>query len=710
MTSRPLGTGYPHGPMGGVPLGIPGVDLIQTFFTKLGVDPTYLGGIMMGLALLSNLGGFFNYICSTVQRLWAIVASNLVSSAEIHSSDQAFVFIMRWLAVHRISTDCREFRVSSAKNLQSTRFKRFSMYENANKTQEPDDDEEEEDDLGPKLKYNPSAGLFFFFFRGHFIIMQRKDDKAFFHGDAPDETITLKTIGRSPRVLRLLLKEARDEYLTYRARARKTLVFGVRKADGIYGHQGGMCWDVGRSKTSRDIKTVIMEDRDKDLILRDTREYLNPVTARWYAARGLPYRRGYLFHGPPGTGKTSLTLALAGELKLNLYIFNLASSEVTDEILGQLFLALPKKCIVLLEDIDCAGVGKRGEQKAPKSWPQSNGAADTIQQKASEFKSSGSAVSSPESRPSTRRAKDEGVTLSGLLNAIDGVASHEGRILIMTTNHREQLDPALIRPGRVDVEIELSHSSTESIRRIFTEIYNHNEPSKRDPEKPGDLSKPAPPKTPEVSESYSTTGTPSTLASAEIEALAKQFGDAVPPYVFTPAELQGFLIQHKLEPERAVLEVKQWVTSMLKQKSKSSDPNGDAARELLESRADANATSAASMHLAQAENKRMEEDDLSTATMDYNSGASTACDSETSSVLNEGSSEEDIGSTVNLGRKSNKDVEEDDIQIDDIKAPIMSSNRINNASSTGSPPRKGRKSRSRSSKHPSVGSGNKATQ
>ena len=83
------------------------------------------------------------------------------------------------------------------------------------------------------------------------------------------------------------------------------------------------------------------------------------MTAHWYAARGLPYRRGYLFYEPPSTGKTSLTLALAGELKLNLYIFNLgAGGGVTDETLGQLLQTLPKKCIALLEDIDCAGIGR----------------------------------------------------------------------------------------------------------------------------------------------------------------------------------------------------------------------------------------------------------------------------------------------------------------------------------------------------------------
>ena len=66
-----------------------------------------------------------------------------------------------------------------------------------------------------------------------------------------------------------------------------------------------------------------------------------------------------MFYEPPSTGKTSLTLALAGELKLNLYIFNLgAGGGVTDETLGQLLQTLPKKCIVLLEDIDCAGIGR----------------------------------------------------------------------------------------------------------------------------------------------------------------------------------------------------------------------------------------------------------------------------------------------------------------------------------------------------------------
>ena len=63
------------------------------------------------------------------------------------------------------------------------------------------------------------------------------------------------------------------------------------------------------------------------------------------------------------------------------------------------------------------------------------------------------------------------VTLSGLLNAIDGVAAQEGRILFMTTNHRERLDPALIRPGRVDVQIHLQNASKSAAGELFDQFF-----------------------------------------------------------------------------------------------------------------------------------------------------------------------------------------------------------------------------------------------
>ena len=63
------------------------------------------------------------------------------------------------------------------------------------------------------------------------------------------------------------------------------------------------------------------------------------------------------------------------------------------------------------------------------------------------------------------------VTFSGLLNALDGVRSQEGRILFMTTNHREKLDPALLRPGRCDVQVELKNASFKQMKEMYERFH-----------------------------------------------------------------------------------------------------------------------------------------------------------------------------------------------------------------------------------------------
>ena len=64
------------------------------------------------------------------------------------------------------------------------------------------------------------------------------------------------------------------------------------------------------------------------------------------------------------------------------------------------------------------------------------------------------------------------LTFSGLLNALDGVGSGNGVILILTTNHKERLDPALIRSGRVDIELTFNHATYEQIEGCFRSFYN----------------------------------------------------------------------------------------------------------------------------------------------------------------------------------------------------------------------------------------------
>jgi chaperone BCS1 len=112
-------------------------------------------------------------------------------------------------------------------------------------------------------------------------------------------------------------------------------------------------------------------------------------------------------------------LAVAGELKLNICYLNL-TAEMDDDELNRLLNATPGRSIILLEDVDSIFAGR-------------------------------SSVGG--------KHKKRSVSFSGLLNALDGVRSQEGRILFMTTNHPENLDPALRRPGRTDLDVELDYAS-----------------------------------------------------------------------------------------------------------------------------------------------------------------------------------------------------------------------------------------------------------
>lgn len=193
----------------------------------------------------------------------------------------------------------------------------------------------------------------------------------------------------------------------------------------IYNHSGRggqSTWYPIAAKKPRALDTIFLSDGQKERILADIDWFIE--SKDWYNERGIAYRRGYLFSGPPGTGKTSLLLSLCGHYKRPLCIANINTFS-GDAELQSAIVSLPKNAMVVFEDIDrieAAGDTENEEEKEKE-----------------------------EDRLTERRNNKKKVSASAVLNALDGVLTPEGRIFILTTNYPERLDPVLIRPGRVDV-------------------------------------------------------------------------------------------------------------------------------------------------------------------------------------------------------------------------------------------------------------------
>ncbi len=267
-----------------------------------------------------------------------------------------------------------------------------------------------------KLIFTPSVGDHLFWQSGRPVWLSRSRERAKSTiGSEKIETIRLTALGRNRNFLRRIIEDAVAKY-------------GSTDNDemSLYAVDQYFEWDrVGRTK-KRKLSSVFMSDGIVESIFQDAQSFIS--SEDWHAERGIPWRRGYLLYGPPGTGKTSLVKALAGALGLGVAVIDLSRENLTDGTLASLLAGAPKKTVLLIEDIDSAFRERDGTNAA-------------------------------------------GITFSGLLNAIDGVMSQEGHLLFMTTNHIERLDPALIRPGRVDVRIETGLLDGKLARQMFLAFF-----------------------------------------------------------------------------------------------------------------------------------------------------------------------------------------------------------------------------------------------
>src|SRR5579862_2300266 len=281
----------------------------------------------------------------------------------------------------------------------------------------------------------PAPGKHWFWYDGRpFEVWFSRSDNAHERNGRRIEELTFRTLGRRRNVIQKFVDDVMQCHL---------------KREGLqsYLHVYDDGWDYMEGYAPRLLESVVLEPGEKEHLRGDVAQFRG--SRQWYERLGIPYHRGYLFYGPPGTGKTSLVSALAAHFGLSIYIINL--SDFNDRSLMSAVNNVPAKSVLLFEDIDCM----KGSQSRIESNPSTG-------------QNGGATPGTKEGAPN-----QNGVTLSGLLNVLDGFAAPTGVLFVMTTNHVEKLDPALLRPGRIDYKLYLGKASdrqkVELFRRFFPE-------------------------------------------------------------------------------------------------------------------------------------------------------------------------------------------------------------------------------------------------
>jgi chaperone BCS1 len=381
-----------------------------------------------------------------------------------------------------------------------------------------------EDERSQPISYFPAMGKVYFMFQSRPFIFDLLPGRYNYNNsefNAPptgEEPIILRCLGRNPAPLKVFLEHCRQH--CQKSKQSMTTIYTAQLEQ--YGRR--LEWREANVRPVRPLSTVDLAEDLKEDILKDVKRYLHPSTRLFYARRGIPYRRGYLLYGPPGTGKTSFSLALAGNFELDLYMVSLASKNLDDAGLVTLFNALPTKCIVLLEDIDSAGINREIQNEKE-----------------------------PTNRESQKKEKHP-ISLSGLLNTIDGAASQEGRILIMTSNTPETLDEALIRHGRIDKQIKFDYISRFDAKQLFIRMFSMHQDEKIDVDTKTDS---------ETGILQAMRKVVAGSVTIDVEAYAKEFESKIPEKKLSPAEIQGFLLDHMNDAKGAVEKVSLWISDLL---------------------------------------------------------------------------------------------------------------------------------------------------
>ncbi|KAG0087928.1 hypothetical protein BGZ92_006837 [Podila epicladia] len=353
---------------------------------------------------LMIIGSSYTFFKDLIVGYYHEVQSWFYVSIVVQDGDQLYNWLSDWISERPLTKSVRHL---AAKTVWPENDQELDYF---------DDGEEKQ----PKVVYSPGSGTHVLYHMGYKISVSRNTpDQAPPTEDGDQnqllkrQSITISTTGWDMSQLKMIVQDAMDK--SYKKKAGKTTIYSTQPFDQY--------WSCAETRAPRAFHSVILAKGLKEELLSDITMFRK--SARWYHDRGIPYRRGYLLHGPPGTGKTSFIVALAGHLRMNVCIVNLGISGFNDKQLNQLLNSAPRNSILLMEDVDAALI-KRKAGKAQEG--------------------------------------ENNVTLSGILNSLDGITAQEGSVVFMTTNHIQKLAPALIRPGRCDRKLLFDYADEHQIR------------------------------------------------------------------------------------------------------------------------------------------------------------------------------------------------------------------------------------------------------
>jgi hypothetical protein len=279
-----------------------------------------------------------------------------------------------------------------------------------------------------------------------------------------------------------------NEYITKVQNIRKNKLFiytlkGKSNNRDNYRKDIRYLWDECEFKTTRNFSNLFFDNK---INLIDKIEFFNNNKS-WYEHNGHPYTLGIGLYGPPGTGKTSVIKCIANMLKRHLIVIPLSKISTQSEFSEYYFektynennykdsISFDKK-IIVLEDIDCM----TDIVKNRKSIEQESISNDSLSDDENDLSDN---INTKKIIKKLNKKKsydvlniidknNDKITLSYLLNIIDGIRETPGRILIITSNHYNKLDNALVRPGRIDIKLEMKNASINTISQMYCHYYN----------------------------------------------------------------------------------------------------------------------------------------------------------------------------------------------------------------------------------------------